>query len=167
MIPPLAFQLFLSSANMKKKWIFVLVLLTLALSPLLLNVTENYDKDHFSCWGKISFNRQAGTYSVKVRYVFNGDTGKVITIGEYNEPGLPARKVTQNLAFKFTRQGNVYTMISTLSLLTASQTRLLSGVVPDFYLYEDRGLQLFIHKQGRNGLVFSTASLPIFICTLQ
>lgn len=37
---------------MKKKWIFVLVLLTLALSPLLLNVTENYDKDHFSCWGE-------------------------------------------------------------------------------------------------------------------
>ncbi|HCZ9098944.1 TPA: hypothetical protein O4G09_005785 [Klebsiella michiganensis] len=152
---------------MKAKIFFLLLLIAIVLSPLLINVHDNYKKDNFSCWGNISFKRQEGTYAVKVRYVFSGETGKVITIGTYNEPGLPERKVTQNLAFKFTRKNDEYTMISTLSLLTASQARLLSGVVPDFYLYEDRGLQLFIHKQGSNGLVFTTASLPIFICTLQ
>ncbi|HCD1254259.1 TPA: hypothetical protein JD854_RS04155 [Citrobacter amalonaticus] len=152
---------------MKAKICFLFLLVAIILSPLFMHLFDYYKKDHFSCWGNISFKRLEGTYSVKVRYVFNGDSGKVITIGEYNEPGLPTRKVTQNLSFKFTREGDEYTMISTLSLLTASQARLLSGVVPDFYLYEDRGLQLFIHKQGNNGLVFRTATLPIFICTLQ
>jgi hypothetical protein len=152
---------------MKAKIFLIFLLFMIILSPFFVEIFNDYKKDNFSCWGNIIFKRQEGTYSVKVRYVFSGETGQVITIGEYNEPGLPTRKVTQNLAFKFTREGDEYTMISTLSLLSTSQARLLSGIVPDFYLYKDRGLQIFIHKQGSNGLVLRTASLPIFICTLQ
>lgn len=69
---------------MKAKICFLFLLVAIVLSPFFIYLFDNYNKNNFSCWGNISFKRLEGTYSVKVRYVFNGDSGKVITIGEYN-----------------------------------------------------------------------------------
>lgn len=151
---------------MKRKIFFFFILIAIILSPVAINLWDDYQDDHFTCWGQITFKKETASYPVKVRYVFNGSTGEVITIGEYSIQGEKPRKISQKLSFKFSRSGNEYTMLSTQSVLTANQAKALSGLVPDFYLYQDRGLKITMHKQGDNGLVFTTASLPIFICTL-
>ncbi|TQI78146.1 hypothetical protein FHU10_1859 [Serratia fonticola] len=152
---------------MKNKIVFFILLLIIISTPFLLDSWLEHRENNFSCRGKITFQKNNVKYLVQVKYIFQGSFGEVVTIGEYSELGQKPRVITQDLSFNYSRIGNEFTMVSTQSLLTESQAKILNSLVPDFYLYKDRGFRIEIHKQGKNGLVFTTASLPIFICTLQ
>lgn len=137
----------------------------LSISPYLVQSILDYRANHFSCGGRIDFSDTRRNYSVQVKYTFDGGTGEVTTLGEYSEAGKMSRRLSQQLLFDYTYHGGEFVMLSTSSALSDTQARMLNTLVPDFYLYKDRGFRIRIYHQGDNGYVFTTYGVPVFICT--
>ncbi|ATM74964.1 hypothetical protein CRN79_03485 [Serratia fonticola] len=149
-----------------KKSIFIaLILMLFAFTPRIIMEFDNYRDDHFSCWGRINFYEKNIEYSAQVKYTFNGGKGILNSRGELTYLGGRTRKIHQNLIFKYTHSGDEIIMVSTQSALSDEQAKSLDNILPDFYLYKDRGLRIRIFNQGHNGYVFVTSGIPIFLCT--
>lgn len=151
--------------NSKNRYMLWALLAMLAISPYIVQSILNYQADHFSCGGRIEFSDNQRTYTVQVKYTFDGGTGEVTTLGEYSDSGKRSRRLSQQLSFDYTHHGHELVMLSTSSTLSDVQARVLDSLVPDFYLYKDRGFRIRIYRQGDNGYVFTTYGVPVFICT--
>jgi hypothetical protein len=134
-------------------------------SLYLAQIIWDYRSDQFSCSGRIDFTDKKRNYTVQVKYIFNRGKGEVATIGEYNEVGQNSQRLIQQLSFDYTRNGRELVMLSTSSSLSDEQARMLNTLVPDFYLYKDRGFRIQIYRQGEFGYVFTTYGVPVFICS--
>jgi hypothetical protein len=151
--------------NVKKTILLFTILVMLAISPCVVDLIMIYRADHFSCRGKIDFSDNKRDYTVQVKYIFNGGRGEVTTLGEYSDRWLRNRRISQQLLFDYTHNGDELVMLSTNSALSDEQARMLDKLVPDFYLYKDRGFRIRIFRQGDSGYVFTTYDIPVFICT--
>lgn len=150
--------------NAKKTLILFAILMVIAFSPYIAKIIYDYHSDHFSCRGRINFIYNETHFNAQVKYTFNGDKGEVAVVGELNRPGERTQRISQQLLFNYTHNGNEIVMLSTNSALSDDQARMLVSFVPDFYLFKDRGLRIRIYQQG-DGYVFTTFNLPVFICT--
>lgn len=150
--------------EIKKKLYWVILLITFSIFSYYAKKYFTYNENKFSCSGRINFFDEVRTYSVQVRYSFNGGEGEVVTLGEYSEIEGVKLKISQQLSFNYTQNGNDIVMVSTGSTLNDNQARLLDTLVPDFYLYKDRGFRIRIYKQDDSSYVFTTYGAPIFIC---
>lgn len=136
-----------------------------AVLPYFAGKIYNYQFDHFTCSGKIVFSDENRNYSVHVKYIFDEGAGEVVTLGEYQDSNMTSRRLSQQLSFNYTHKGDEIVMLSTKSTLNDANARMLDSLVPDFYLYRDRGFRIRIFKQGESGYVFTTFGVPVFICT--
>lgn len=146
--------------------ITLFILLTLVfVSYFIEKAVQDYRSEHFSCRGSVEMSDDKRFYTVQVKYSFDGGAGEVITLGEYSESGKRHRRISQRLLFNYTHNGDEFVMLSTNSALSDAQARMLSALIPDFYLYKDRGFRIRIYRQGNSGYVFTTYGIPMFICT--
>jgi len=149
----------------KKMFLIILLVFIITALTFVVNISYNYHYDHFSCVGKIEFNKNDKKYFAQVKYIFDGGKGQIYALGEYSQPGQPNKKISQRLLFTYTRKNNEIMMLSKRSLLNDSQSRILNELIPDFYLYKDRGFRIKIFSLQGGGYVFTTYNLPVFICT--
>ncbi|XXD08000.1 hypothetical protein ACMYSN_17950 [Klebsiella sp. R445] len=145
--------------------LFIVILTMLIILIYLAQMVYNYRHNHFSCGGNITFSDDKRSYSVQVKYIFNGGGGKVIARGEYHEAGMKNVRLLHQLAFDYMRRDDSIVMFSTTPALSDTQARMLDTLVPDFYLYKDRGFRVRIFKQGKSGYIFTNLGIPVFICT--
>ncbi|AIN18821.1 hypothetical protein CH54_2381 [Yersinia rochesterensis] len=150
--------------NGKKTLILFVFLTMLAFSPLIAKVVHRYNSDHFSCLGRINIISSETNFNAQAKYSFDGDHGEVAVVGELSKLGERTQRISQQLLFNYTRNGNEIIMLSKNSALSDNQARMLVSLVPDFYLFKDRGLRIRIYQQG-DGYVFTTFNIPVFICT--
>ncbi|WP_145561561.1 hypothetical protein [Yersinia bercovieri] len=150
--------------NGKNTLMFFVFLTALAFSPYIAKMVYDYHSDHFSCRGRINFIYNEVNFNVQVKYTFNGNEGEVAVVGELSKPGERPQRISQQLSFNYTHNGNEIVMLSTHSALSDDQARMLVSFVPDFYLFKDRGFRIRIYQQG-DGYVFTTFNIPVFICT--
>lgn len=134
---------------------------------MIANYFYSYQLNHFTCWSKAYIHKGDATYHVLFKYTFNGGDGVVSSVGQYTEPNVNNIRITQNPPFTYYNNSNEFLMLSKSTKLTESDAKLLDPILPDFYIYEDRGFQISIFKEGDNGLIFSQDDLPIFICNKQ
>lgn len=150
--------------NSKKTLILLIFLIIIAFSPYIAKLVHHYNLDHFSCRGRINIINDGTNFNAQAKYTFNGDHGEVAVVGELSKLGERPQQISQQLLFNYTRNGNEIIMLSTNSALNDAQARVLTTLLPDFYLFKDRGLRIRIYQQG-DGYVFTTFNIPVFICT--
>ncbi|MFI8418244.1 hypothetical protein ACQKDS_17910 [Serratia sp. NPDC078593] len=127
-------------------------------------MVSQYRANHFSCRGSVHYFKDDAQFTAHLKFMFNGGKGEVSSLGEFLEQGEKSQKISQSLKFNYTRTGDDMFLISTQSTLPDSLAKIMTNLVPDFYLYPDRGLRIHIYRQGNKGYVFMVDNIPSFIC---
>lgn len=144
------------------------ILITLfALSPLLWIGFSHYKTNHFSCQSKINLLHKEDRYSVIMTYHFAGGAGQIESRGEYFQAGKVLKKISRDMNFTYSRQGDNLVMVSSEKYDDSSIVNLLTPFTPDFFRYSERGLSMKLVQQNAGAYLFTLNETPIFYCLLR
>ncbi|HEM8838447.1 TPA: hypothetical protein U2R15_004156 [Klebsiella aerogenes] len=134
------------------------------IAPLSLIEYVRYQQTHFTCSAGIDIYSGNVIYVVNMSYEFNGYNGILRSLGDYKDGNQKDVRIARNFTFHTEQDGKDTVLFSQEGIQDEGQAKLLSTIIPDFYLYKDRGLTLRLYRQGRHGYVFTLDSLPLFYC---
>lgn len=136
----------------------------LAVMSITLQHYQNDRNNNFSCQGEVT---GIGNYapvkhliSVKME---NGqgrfDIIEQLTLADKESQ----KKVVNTLFFHFSRKDNTLTMVSDNESPYADYLKSMTNI-PDFFLWQDRGLVLQMMKINKNAFLFVDGNTPVFYC---
>lgn len=152
--------------NNKKAGIYLL-LITFALSPLLVFGYLNYQKNHFSCQAEAVISKDNTLYTAMMNYHFNGGAGTVDTTGYFKKDGADLAKINKTIAFRYWETNDTLTMVSSYLHEDSDKEKLFNTLTPDFFLYSDRGVTFQLKKQTGSSYLFIQNDTPLFSCVIN
>lgn len=120
--------------------------------------------NNFTCQGQVNSFKGSVSYRARDQYTFSNGNGEIQTVGFYINKDQK-KEITYNIKFTYDIIGDDFYMFSTYSSLNSADANLLNDVVPDFYLYKDRGFRMIVSLYDKNTYVFSTLGVPFLVCT--
>lgn len=94
--------------------------------------------------------------------------GVVSVSGSYTQNNRLAGTIRRDVTYKWEHNGDAFNFISTninkFSHIETLPDELVSMVMPDFYVYPNKGINYSIQPQGKAGFLFSIGKRPLFFC---
>ncbi|WP_196067754.1 hypothetical protein [Serratia sp. Res13-Sevr-LER1-36-b] len=135
------------------------------LSPFFAKINLFYNKNNFSCEDKVNIQQGDVNYFSKIIFHFKGGAGEFHMIGSYYGLDNNLRKVEWNAPFTYTQDATDRTLLfSSESIKDNELAMLLKPVIPNFYLFKGRELNVILFPQGNEGYVFITDGIPLLLC---
>lgn len=148
---------------MNRKNIFSTLLFIIIMGCLSFIYAHKKSINNFTCQGQVNSFKGDVSYRARDQYTFSNGNGEIQTIGVYIDKNQK-KEISYDIKFKYDRIGDEFNMLSTYSSLNSADANLLNDVVPDFYLYKDRGFRMIVSLYERKIYVFSTLGVPFILC---
>ncbi|MBK5145676.1 hypothetical protein I2494_18540 [Budviciaceae bacterium BWR-B9] len=150
--------------NNKKAVIRIVLIFTLAFSPLFLAGYLSWKSNHFACESEITVISNKGSYDAIMLFTFNGGEGWYSSVGDLQEAGQPTKKTSHEMRFRYVLDNKDIVMISEQTDANPGRLDKLSYLVPDFFRIQGRGISIHLLHQNVSSYIFTQDNMPLFYC---
>jgi hypothetical protein len=145
------------------RWGMIVLLIAI---PLAFSWYQSYKKDHFSCDARIMVFGETVDHEAIIHFTFDGDTGSYAALGQIGERGKSEIETANKFTFKYWRDGSNLIMISNHNRVVENVFNQYFPQTPDFFVYQERGIDLHVVRENSSNYLFSYAGTPLFYCKL-
>jgi len=119
--------------------------------------------DNFKCASSFSTRANNTVISGLIKYTFISGHGEVAADFNLQIADKEPERINRVFNFTYTREGNIYTMVSE-GFYDQAHFGTLKNMIPDFYIIDNSGLRLKIYKQSRHGYVLEHENISLLYC---
>ncbi|MFB0712924.1 hypothetical protein ACEU59_17380 [Buttiauxella noackiae] len=149
-----------------KPWYYILLAL-LAAGVFLTTIFYwvKYQDDNFTCEGEINIIRDNVAFNALLHFKFNNGKGYFNSLGNLSKDGKVTERLSKALTFNYTNYHGYIIMLSGENKTSYTKENPLAHIVPDFFLYSERGFQIKMIRQNASSYLFLQEETPLFYCT--
>lgn len=130
-----------------------------------LSYWKQYQKTHFMCEGEINISHDNITFNSLLHFKFNNGKGYFNSLGRLTRDGKVTEGLSKALTFDYTTYRGYIIMLSGENKTSYTKENPLAHIVPDFFLYSERGFQIKMIRQNASSYLFLQEETPLFYCT--
>ncbi|MCD1125901.1 hypothetical protein LPW36_07765 [Jinshanibacter sp. LJY008] len=151
--------------NNKKAAIKIALIFALAGSPLFWAGYLSWKNNHFTCESEITIINDKGSYDTIMLFTFNDGEGRYSSIGDLQENGQPAKRISHEMRFRYVLDKKDIMMISEQTDTNPGRLGKLDYLVPDFFRIQGRGIGMHLLYQSFSSYMFTLDDMPLFYCS--
>lgn len=125
---------------------------------------QNYQSSHFVCQSDLVIASDTITLTLLSSFAFNGEYGEYHATGSLKQLTQPPISVNRAFRFNYLFNQGQLLMISAENSTHSSSLEHITQLVPDFFLYRNRGVELQLSRLNRSSYLFSQNNTPYIYC---